>query len=324
MPSGVVDKTFLYSEETRNEIEKVTEKLNPMYAEPLKQSPTELWRVPFKEIVNIAPQLIQQKVLADVLYGAQHNKNWKDWVNLVDMDTPQVAVPVLTEEDFIFRKGTKATLARYMGGRGRVVQLDCSEDRGLWTGAIGIKKTWIKDSNWNTVGEATKMAGQAAYLEVAREVIAYLDTNAVATDTFVTDMYVSIARSIANMRAAGFQPTIIIVPSSVEGLLMSLDAFISIEKLGRVGRLAEEGTIGNFYGTIPVYSTGDTLGGFSKVTTKRPLVVAQKQGVVLGLRQDLQIEEYDEPLKGLEGAVLTMRFDIKLGFSSAIRRVATS
>lgn len=339
---GIIDKSFLFNPETEAEMAKLTEKVEHFDAwnfgalvSPIMGSPTakhpqfigrlpmteikcplDLWKVRMTEIVNVDAALVQQKVIADVLHGAEHNKQWKDWVNLVIMDTPKAVVPTITEDDFLVVKGTAGSKKRYGGGKFGSVSLDCSEDKGLHTLVIGIKKTWIKDNMWNAVQEATTVAGAAMYKKVATDVCTELAADAAGTETFATDLYQTIVAAISTNRAAGYQPDIVLLAPAQEKMLMVLDKFLDINMLGRVGKLAEQGVIGNFFGTIPCFS--------SSVCGANPLVFTQKKGEVFGLRQDLQIEEYDDPIEGLEGAVLTMRYDIALAFAAAIRKCATS
>jgi hypothetical protein len=232
------------------------------------------------------------------------------------MDEPKDQVPTITEDDFIVIEGTAGAKGRYTGGKFGSVALDCSEDRGLHKIILGIKKTWIKDSKWNSVQEATTVAGSAMYKHVASDLCTKLAAAAAGTETFDTDLYKTAVKGIATNRKAGYNTDGILLNPDQEATFMAMDKFISIEMLGRVGRLAEEGVIGNFYGTIPVYSTS--------VCGANPIVYTRAKGVVVGLRQDIQIEDYDDPIQGLEGAVLTMRFDLATGFSAAIRKLATS
>jgi hypothetical protein len=272
--------------------------------------------VRLKEMVNVGSGLIQQKVLADVLHGAEHNKAWKDWTRIVPMDDPKDSIPTISEDDFIFAEGNQAAKPRYMGGKFGSVSFDCSEDKGLHKMVLGIKKTWISDNKWNSIQEATTVAGGAAYKHVAADLAAKLAAAALGTEAFATDLYNTAVKAISTVRKAGFNVDAMLINPDQEAVFMAMDKFISIEMLGRVGRLAQEGVIGNFYGTIPVYSTS--------VCGANPIVYSTAKGAPIGLRQDLAIEDYDDPIAGLEGAVLTMRFDPETAFSSAIRLLATS
>lgn len=340
---GIVDKSLMLNPETEAEMTKLTEKVEhfdawdfgtavtPILGPPPEsknpyflgrvpssviRSPLDLWKIRMTEIVSVDIALVQQKVLADVLHGAEHNKQWKDWVNLVIMDSPKATQPTITEDDFLIVAGTAGSKKRYGGGKFGSVALDCSEDKGLYTCVIGIKKTWIKDNMWNAVQEATTIAGAAMYKKVASDVCAELLADTSGDQAFDTDLYKTIVNAISARRAVGFNPDIVLLNPAQEGALMALDKFIDINMLGRVGRLAEQGVIGNFYGTIPCFSTS--------VCGAKPIVFTRKKAEVFGLRQDLQIEEYDDPIEGLEGAVLTMRYDIECGFTAPIATCATS
>lgn len=341
---GVIDKRFLYNEETLGLLEKFTEKQgdqhfdawdfgslvtpiaganrppNPQYLGRISfreiSCPEKLWMVRMKEAVHIDPDLVQQKVFADVLHGAEHNKAWKDWTRVVPLDEPKDSIPTITEDDFIVVEGTMGSKKRYGGGEFGSVSFDCSGDKGLITLVLGVKKTWIKDNKWNTIQELTTVAGGAMYKKVASDFCTLLGSGAAGTESYDTDLYKTSVKAISHVRSKGFPIDSILINPTEEAVLMAMDKFISIEQLGRVGRLAEEGVIGNFYGTIPVYSTS--------VMGANPIVYSRTKGEPIGLRQDIQIEDYDDPIQGLQGAVLTMRRDIKTAFSEAIRKVATS
>jgi len=341
---GVFDKSMLYNPETFNALQKLHEsfgdkyfdawdfgvRVSPILGQPVNRNPQylgrfkysvidcpeKLWMVRLSEIVNVSPSLVQQKVLADVLHGAEHNKAWKDWVKIYEMDEPKDSVPTISEDDFIIVEGAAGAKAREAGGKFGSVALDVSEDRGLHKVVLGIKKTWIKDSKWNAIQEAVTVAGAAMYKHVASDVCSKLGSAAGGTESFDTDLYKTMVKAISTLKSNGFTPDAILINPGQEATLMAMDKFISVEMLGRVGKLAEKGEIGYFYGNIPVYSTS--------VMGSNPIVYNTQKGVVLGLRQDLQIEDYDDPIEGLEGAVLTMRFDLATAFSAAIRKVATS
>ena len=343
MPN-VIDKSLLYNPETVKDLETMREKagdkhfdawdfgvavasiagagrrVNPAYLGRMSfdkiTSPDLLWMVPMREVVSVGAGLIQQKVLADVLHGAEHNKAWKDWTRVADMDEPKDQIATISEDDFLILEGTAGSKGRYAGGKFGSVALDCSEDRGLHKVVLGIKKTWIKDNKWNSVQEATTVAGAAMYKHVASDVATKLGAAAGGTEAFDTDLYKTGVKAIATNRKAGYNPDRMLTNPDQEAVFMAMDKFISIEQLGRVGRLAEEGVIGNFYGTIPVYSSG--------VVGANPIVYTAAKGVVCGLRQDLQIEDYDDPIQSLEGAVLTMRFDLATAFAAAVRKLATA
>lgn len=341
----IFDRRLLYSSEAQAELQKFSEKLgdqyfeawdfgalvnpvcgagrlpNPHYLGRVKyaqvvKTPADLWMVRMKEMVNVGSGLIQQKVLADVLHGAEHNKAWKDWTRVVPMDDPKDSIPTISEDDFIIVEGSQGAKGRYAGGKFGSVSFDCSEDKGLHKVILGIKKTWISDQKWNSIQEATTVAGGAAYKHVASDLAAKLAAAAGGTEAFATDLYNTAVKGISTIRKAGFNVDAMLINPDQEAVFMAMDKFISIESLGRVGRLAEEGVIGNFYGTIPVYSTA--------VCGANPIVYSRAKGVPLGLRQDLAIEEYNDPIQGLDGAVLTMRFDPETAFASAIRLLATS
>jgi hypothetical protein len=342
--SPIIDKSLLFNPETASLLEKMREKVgdrffdawdygtmvnpvaganripNPQFLGRMPFSkiecPRDLWMVPMREMVNVGAGLIQQKVLADVLHGAEHNKAWKDWVRVAEMDDPKDSIPTISEDDFLILEGTAGAKGRYTGGKFGSVALDCSEDRGLHKVILGIKKTWIRDNKWNSIQEATTVAGGAMYKHVASDVCTKLAAAAAATETFDTDLYKTGCKGIASVRKLGFNPDGILTNPDQEAIWMAMDKFIDITMLGRVGRLAEEGVIGNFYGTIPVYSTS--------VMGANPIVYSRMKGIVLGLRQDLQLEDYDDPIQSLEGAVLTMRFDLATAFANAIRKLATA
>jgi len=342
MPN-IVDKTLLFNPETLKDLETMREKagdrhfdawdfgvavtsiagagrrVNPAYLGRMNfgkiTSPDLLWMVPMREVVSVGAGLISQKVLADVLHGAEHNKAWKDWVRVAEMEEPKDQIATISEDDFLILEGTAGAKGRYTGGKFGSVALDCSEDRGLHKVILGIKKTWIKDNKWNSVQEATTVAGSAMYKHVASDVATKLAAAALGTETFDTDLYKTAVKAISTNRNAGFNADAMLTNPTQEATFMAMDKFIDITMLGKVGTLAQEGVIGNFYGTIPVYSTA--------VCGANPIVYTRAKGVVCGLRQDLQIEDYDDPIQSLEGAVLTMRFDLVTAFAAAIRKLAT-
>jgi hypothetical protein len=107
---------------------------------------------------------------------------------------------------------------------------------------------------------------------------------------------------IGEIRSAGFTPNAIVIHPQEEAKLLQLTQFITAYQLDPTGEIKRTGQIGQILG-IPVYSTPKANQGYM-------YVLDTNNAYALGIWQDLEIENYDDPLEGLvEHKTLTLKED---------------
>lgn len=298
---GKVTREVLYNTEVK--------KLEESMKRPIRS-------VSLKEIVNLNASLIQVKVMDLVLEGADMVPvDYRKLANVVPLDTPQLVYPTISHTDFKVVKGSSAAAKRYMGGKAGAVSFDCAGDKGLYTMALGVKKTDIRDQNWGIIEETVRMAGKAFSKYVCDAIIEAYVADAGNTQARSTDNHFdALNKLVALCKNDGFYPNFFLIAPDEHTDLMALANFTSSLYTANLNIQINKGLIGTLYGA-PVYVVYNA-------TLATNMVAAEfEKGKLLGLREDLMVEDYDDPLHGLEGAILSMRYDLKTGFANAIGKV---
>lgn len=271
-----------------------------------------------QQIVSIDPALVGVKVIDQVTKGCERVTNFRDIFRTVEMNMPKVEVPCLDPSKIKIYKGASAAYPRVPGGYFTNVELDCSNDKGLYKIPIVLKKTWVRDNNWGAIEAALEAAGESMGYYVLDTLCDYATANKKADSAYSTDMYQTLVDAAMAIRARGFEQSqlVIVLDPTAHGALLKLDVIQNVLKLGEVTRM-RTGRVLSLWEDTPVFCT------YAQAAADA-LVMAKDSGVICGLRQDLQIESFDDPMKGVEGAVLSMQFDYKYAYKEAIQLASTS
>jgi len=271
-----------------------------------------------EEVVHVSPNLAALKVLDTIVKGSERITNWQDIFRVERGNTPTAAIPKIKADDFKVYTGSQAAHARLPGGRFGYVGFDVTGDKGLYKMPLGVKKTWIADAQWSLIETMLEEAGAAFSYYILDLLVDYGTANKKADSAFSTDMYQTLVDAIEAIRARGFESSqiVIVCDPTCEGKLLKLDVVYNREKLEEITK-AREGRVLALFRDVPVFST------YAQVSTDA-FVQAKNSGVIVYLRQDLQLEEFDDPLKGLEGAVATIRLDYKYAYTEALQLASTA
>lgn len=281
----------------------------------------------FQEAVSIPANLVQLKVADMVLEGAEPYSQWKEQIRVVDMPTPKFNVPIDNYRDWVgsenfelFRAGEGGPID--MGGQTRAVELDTEDDNGYYRAKIGIRRNDIRDNKFLAVEQNLKNAGAAWYYSLGKKILEFYVANATNTDTranlqLPTSVH-SQLEALTNVIRSIFPGT---QRNRADTLFMNpVDAFQTIAtSTGASGiypfldnrMLApnDEDVINNSgmakaLGLKRAFETPQMVSG-------NVLIIKRDIAAVLGLHQDLEIEDFDMDVAGLTESALSMRFDIK-------------
>lgn len=281
----------------------------------------------YSEAVSIPANLVQLKVADMVLEGAEPYSQWKETIRVVDMPTPKFNVPIDNYRDWVgndnfelFRAGEGGPID--MGGMTRAVELDTEDDNGYYRAKIGIRRNDIRDNKFLAVEQNLKNAGAAWYFALGKKILEFYIANATNTGT----------------RAS------LELPTSVHSELESLSNVIRKQFPGIQRNRADTmfmnptdawQTIARSTGASGIYPFLDNRmlapndedvinnSGMAKAlglkrafeTPQMPessvLIIKRDIAGVLGLHQDLEIEDFDMDVAGLSESALSMRLDIK-------------
>jgi len=260
----------------------------------------------FEEMMTVDANLVKVKVLDTLMWGAEQNAVGRQVVNVVPMDTEKEEVPTITADDFTVYAGAVPTEVISAGGKFGTVSLDVSAGKGTYRAALGIPQDWIDDKKFASMAICVQALGQAFAYDETKRFVAQMIADAPAANTQALgadNHYVGIVKCMGLIRKSGFNPDTIIINPGEEADLMALDKFIDARMLDREGAVVRTGQVGRLL-SCDVFSTNACTAG-TMVVEKR------EKGIVMGLRLDLEIVDYKDPLQGLVGAVARERYDYK-------------
>lgn len=297
-----------------------------------------------KEAVSVPNTLSALKIADEIIEGAEPWSDWKQYSRLIQMDTPKVNVPKTKYTDTvgggstdvidIFKEaGGKPPV---IGGKVEPVELDCSNTNNSYRGTIQVERNDVKDNNFLAVEQPLKNAGNMIYYLIGKKIIDTLVTDtATNTDTRANlDLGTSIHsqfESIGNVIRSIFPgtqrnraDTMFIHPlDAMTTITTSTGAAGSYPFISRfiLGPTDSKDVVNNSglaaaFGLRNVWETPQITSG-TILVTKRD--VAQ----VVGLREDLTLENYDLSVGGLYETDLVVRFDVQEAWEDGAYKITS-
>lgn len=286
---------------------------------------------PMRETVSVPNTLSILKIADEIIEGAEPWSEWKQYSRLIQMDAPKVNVPKTRYTDTvggatadtldIFKEtGGKPPL---IGGKLEPIELDCSNTKNSFRGTIQVERNDVKDNNFLAVEQPLKNAGNMFYFLAGKRIIDLLVSDtATNTDTRDNlDLATPVHReyeALANVIRGKFPgdqrnraDTMIIHPN---------DAMRAIQNLGTGGNaiLISRFILGPTDSTDVVNNSGLAASFGLRNVWETPQIAEQtvmvtKRDVaqVVGLREDLTLENFDMSVGGLYNTDLVIRFDVK-------------
>lgn len=285
-----------------------------------------------RETVSVPNTLSILKIADEIIEGAEPFSDWKQYSRLIEMDAPKVNVPKTRYTNQV-GGGTADTINIFkesggkppqIGGKMESIALDCSNTNNSFRGTIRVERNDVKDNNFLAVEQPLKNAGNLFYYLAGSRLIAQMiaDTT-VNTDTRANlDLATSVHsqfEAISNVIRSKFRgtqrnsaDTMFINPTDAWTTIATSTgasgSYLFLDK--RVLRDDNNSDVVNNSGLAAalglknVFETPQIAQG-TVMITKRD--VAQ----VVGLREDLTIENYDMTVGGLYDSDLVIRFDVQ-------------
>jgi hypothetical protein len=284
-----------------------------------------------RETVSIPNSLSALKIADEILEGAEPWSDWKQYARLIDMETPKVNVPITKYTDTVGGSvGDQKGLEIYaegggtppaIGGKVETVELDTSGTNNSYRGTIAVNRNDVKDNNFLSVEQSLKNAGNEFYFMVGEKIIRTLvDANGVPTDTKA-----NLAQAIPVQ--AEFEALINVIRGIFPGtqrnradtmFINPVDAMQAVRNAGTNGEwpflsrfivgptdntdVVNNSGLAAALGLRNVWETPQIVAG-SVLITKRDIAE------VVGLREDLTIENFDLSVGGIYESDLLIRVD---------------
>lgn len=286
-----------------------------------------------RETVSVPNTLSALKIADEILEGAEPYSAWKQYSRVIDMDVPKVNVPITKYTDTvggsiddqkgiqIYKEGGTGTPPA-IGGKIETVELDCSGTNNSYRGTLSVERNDVKDNNFLAVEQSLKNAGNEFYFMVGVDLIETQVTAAVNTDTKANLESATPSNSelealieVIRGRFPGSQrnraDTMFIHP---------LDAALAVKNAGTNGEYAfiSRFLLGPTDATDVVNNSGLAMAlglrnvwETPQITQGNVLITKRDINQVVGLREDLTIENFDLSVGGLYESDLVIRYDKK-------------
>jgi len=287
-----------------------------------------------RETVSVPNSLSILKIADEIIEGAEPYSDWKQYSRLIEMDAPKVNVPKTRYTDQV--GGSTSTAYKLdifkesggkppmIGGKMEPIELDCSNTKNSFRGTIRVERNDVKDNNFLAVEQPLKNAGNLFYYLAGKRIIDQMisdtttNTDTLANLDFATPIHAEF-EALSNVIRSKFRgsqrntaDTMFINPAdayqTVSKSTGASGSYLFLDK--RVLRDDSNSDVVNNSGLAAalglknVFETPQIAAG-TVMITKRD--VAQ----VVGLREDLTIENYDMTVGGLYDSDLVLRFDVK-------------
>ncbi len=286
-----------------------------------------------RETVSIPNTLSALKIADEILEGAEPWSDWKQYFRLIDMDTPKVNVPITKYTDTVGgsvddQKGIEiykeaGGTPPAIGGKVTTVELDTSGTNNSYRGTLSVNRNDVKDNNFLAVEQSLKNAGNEFYYMVGEKLIRTL----LADSNVPTDTKANLA--ISTPIQAEFEALINVIRGIFPGtqrnradtmFIHPTDAMESVRNAGTNGEwpFLSRFIVGPTDNTDVINNSGlaAALGlrnvwETPQIEQGKVLIVKRDIAQVVGLREDLTIENFDLSVGGLYESDLLIRFHAK-------------
>ena len=285
-----------------------------------------------RETVSIPNDLSALKIADEVIEGAEPWSDWKQYSRMIDMQTPKVNVPLTKYTDTVTGDPTvNGTIFEFaeaggtpapIGGKVETIELDTSGKNNSFRGNIGVDRNDVKDNNFLAVEQSLKNAGNQFYWLVGKRIISQLVTTATNTATK--------AALAPSGDPAEFASLIEVVRSRFPGSQRNRADTMFINPADAARAVNAFSTVGGGWPFLSRFITGPTddrdvinnsglaasLGlrnvwETPQITTGNVLITKRDIAQVVGVREDLTIENFDLRPGGLYESDLVIRFDVQ-------------
>lgn len=286
-----------------------------------------------KETVSVPNTLSALKIADEILEGAEPYSGWKQYSRVIEMSTPKVNVPITKYTDTvggsindqkgiqIYKEGGTGTPPA-IGGKIETVELDCSGTNNSYRGTLSVERNDVKDNNFLAVEQSLKNAGNEYYYMVGEDIIR-------AQVAAVTNTADKVDLDSASPSNSELEALIQVIRGEFPGsqrnradtmFIHPDDAALAVKNAGTNGEYAfiSRFLLGPTDATDVVNNSGLAIAlGLRNVwetpqITKGSVLITKRDiNQVVGLREDLTIENFDLSVGGLYESDLVIRYDKK-------------
>jgi len=286
-----------------------------------------------RETVSVPNSLSALKIADEILEGAEPWSDWKQYSRLIDMDAPKVNVPLTKYTDTVGGDpASQKSLDIYkeaggtppaIGGKVTTVSLDTSGTNNSYRGTLSVNRNDVKDNNFLAVEQSLKNAGNEFYFMIGKKIIDAMVNGGASTASkasldLPTPTHTELEALIEVIRGRfpGVQrnraDTMFINPSDAALTIKTASAnsgFFPFFNRFELGPTDDTDVVNNSglaqsLGLRAVWET-------PQIDVGKVLITKRDIASVVGLREDLTIENFDLQPGGLYQSDLVVRIDVK-------------
>lgn len=256
--------------------------------------------------------LIQEEVYKTVLEGAEPKGVMRGILPVLKMD----------RQDMRYVMGSVGTYAEVVAEGAEIPIENQSytkatfESKKVGTRPI-ITTELVEDALFDIIELELKKAGQRVENKLNRDAINELIANVSGDVSFTntsTDLAVSTVRdAITAVQEANREPDTLIMTPGFQGYLMKDSNLAFANRAGTDDVIKTGGFPGTILGLKPYVLSVTTANGSWAYNQSAigALVLDSMTAGAIGMRRDLTVDQYDDPIRDLVGIAVTMRYDVK-------------
>lgn len=187
---------------------------------------------------------------------------------------------------------------------------------------IPVTKEMMEDGKWDLIEHnirfaGTKIADNEDLLIIRDALDSASNTQSGGAAITIGD----ITRAMQYLEDSDYSPTHLIVGAEVANDLRNIDTFVEAQKLG-TREMFETGFIGRVYGMdVLRFSTNAAP---TTTYSKYAYVIDKQHAYIMAEKRTVTVENYDDAVHDLTGAVVTQRIAVKALRAGAICKITTS
>jgi len=303
-----------------------------------------------KETVSVPNTLSALKIADEILEGAEPWSDWKQYARLIDMDAPKVNVPLTKYTDTVGgdpsnQKGLEiykeaGGTPPAIGGKVTTVELDTSGTNNSFRGTISVNRNDVKDNNFLAVEQSLKNAGNEFYFMIGKKIIDTLVDGLTATAGDNVQTKADLANNTPVQEE--LEALVEVIRSRFPGVQRNRadTMFMNPSDAALTVKTASTGGFYPFFNRFELGPTDDTdvinnsglaqsLGlravwETPQIDVGSVLITKRDIAEVVGLREDLTIENFDLSVGGIYNSDLVVRIDVKEAHSDVGAFLITS
>lgn len=180
-----------------------------------------------------------------------------------------------------------------------------------------IEKELVEDSMFDIVEMRLKEIGRVAEDTLNQKCIDTLIANATGNKNYSSGEIIKcLGQAIERMKDYGFNPDTLIMTSTMEGDLFN-DPHFRYDYSGETENFRNREMVKPILGLKPYLLTVDSANGSYGKSIKGVIIDSQK-ACGLGIKDDVTIEQFDDPRNDLTNLKVSMRFDAQYLYKGAI------